>query len=369
MASSASNRGEFQPYRPLDESSSMPPTRESTPDDIPTVAPERLTTFIGIDLAFPRGWPFGTMGLIVLAIGVAGLSITLSDSGFFFIVGLPCACISLVLLLSRPPASLVRFSDAGLTFLPTGYFLAYSRIYEVFAPQRAESRNRFRIHLLCDGGHLTLSEKLVDDSEELYLFLQSQPLGTASIPDDIDPLFHPFLRQQMGIHRPHEIVVYRWPAWTESEMIRTTWRHNGATRAALAFLVTGITWLAIFAVPWQFSRFYLLPTSLATCGVALLIYLLGLLHKSQARGAKKSQNATLIVSPSGLALLQGELKGEMRWREITKLKLQKGHLSMSANHTTNGLSVQVAGATILIGDFYHWPAEHFELLIRKYSGL
>ncbi|MSU79964.1 MAG: hypothetical protein EXS16_17970 [Gemmataceae bacterium] len=369
MASSASDRGDFQPFRPLDPSSAKSTEGESSPEDIPTVVPQRSTTHFGVELAAPHAWPIGAICLIVLALAMAGLSIGLREARIFIIAGLPCVCIALVLLLTRPTVRRVRISDQGLTFLPSGYFLPYSKIHEVFAPRRAEGRVRFSIHLLCEGGHLTLTDRLSDDSEELYLFLQSQPLGSALIPDDIDPLFHPFLRQQMGVHLPHEIVVYRWPAWTEAEVIHTSWRHTGATRAALAFLVTGVAWLAIFAVPSPFSEFYLLTLGLVMCGVALLVSLLGLLHKSQAKGSKKSRNATLVVSPSGLALLQGDLKGEMRWREITKLKLQKGHLSMSANHTTNGLSVQVAGATILIGDFYHWPAEHFEALIRKYSGL
>jgi hypothetical protein len=89
---------------------------------------------------------------------------------------------------------------------------------------------------------------------------------------------------------------------------------------------------------------------------------------------KNWQQAGLVVGPDGLALVQGDLTGELYWDEVRDLRLrEKGggfqpfHVTNSASHA--GINVKVEGATILIRDIFDQPlyAIH-ERMVRFWRG-
>ena len=63
--------------------------------------------------------------------------------------------------------------------------------------------------------------------------------------------------------------------------------------------------------------------------------------------AAKLRHSEMIITPSGLALVQGDLQGELTWAEV-----------LTAKKYGNGLRLKVAGAEIIIQNVYQWPLEY-----------
>ncbi len=354
----------IRPYRAPEPVDRPGPSKGDEDDAAPSIVRERLTTFFGRELREPWSFPFLVSIFFLLGMGGVMLGVAVESLEAGLAVCLGTFPFALVLWLTKPPPLVLQFSADGIPFTASNYFLPYHKIQKVFAPQRKTSA-RFAILLLCDGGHLMLPPKLQGDSEDLYQFLRSQPLGRPAIPPDVDPSFDQFLRQQLTVHEADNVTIYHRPDWTDWQTIYTTYRHNNWNRTALAFLVIGVAWFTAFALLAQREIAAILALlGLIAMGLTGLVFLFGLVATYQRKGPKKLRDAMLIVSPSGLALSQGELKGEMRWREIQNLKMQK-----TGTVGGSGLLIQVAGASILIADIYQWPAQHIEWLIRKHSGL
>jgi hypothetical protein len=336
---------------------------------VPNIAKERLTTFLDRELSEPRPWPIlAILTLIASAIGFA-FSVVFASLYVLLAAGVGPLVITIVLWLARPPALRLRFSEDGITFLPADYHLPYEQINKVFAPQRGD-KARFRILLLCEGGHVTLTPKLTDDSEELYQFLRSQSLGLQSIPTDVDPAFSQFLRQQLTLHDAKQLTIYQARQWHEKRLVRNSWRCNAGLRVALALFVGGGYWWAAFFLANPPSMPGLAVAGANALIMSFLFLIGGLLAKTRTKVPKKMRKATLFISPSGLALSQAELKGELRWSEITKVKRPTAtNFALSSSEMAPGVWLHVKGATIFVADIYQWPAEHIEWLIRKHSGL
>ncbi len=81
------------------------------------------------------------------------------------------------------------------------------------------------------------------------------------------------------------------------------------------------------------------------------------------------QNSSLIVSPSGIALIQGDLKGLLRWDEVRKVTIRKKprFLEVSSRNRRFGeLQISISGAEINIPDIYDRPLPLIKKVIYRY---
>lgn len=90
-----------------------------------------------------------------------------------------------------------------------------------------------------------------------------------------------------------------------------------------------------------------------------LFALLSWLSGRQNLGAvRKWRQAGVVVAPDGLALVQGELVGELRWDEVRDVKFGKSSTSFQFTTTAQplrGIVLKVEGAIIVIADLYDRP--------------
>ena len=87
------------------------------------------------------------------------------------------------------------------------------------------------------------------------------------------------------------------------------------------------------------------------------------------RGIKNSDGSSLIISPQGLALVQGNVAGELLWREVRGLKRrarERIRISAADTRVAPGLHLDVGGAAIWIADIYDQPLDVIEKRIRQY---
>jgi hypothetical protein len=95
------------------------------------------------------------------------------------------------------------------------------------------------------------------------------------------------------------------------------------------------------------------------------------LHKAHSRQGmpdkKESRNVGLVVGPAGLALVQGELVGELRWEEVRKIanRGKSASFTLDSRGTQPCIRLDVAGASIMVFDLYHRPLFHIHELIES----
>jgi hypothetical protein len=341
----------------------------------PPVPAERLTTFIGQSIVERRRLPIMGWLWLLAAITFLVLFLVHRVPGLFAGGFLGSAAFALAYLLWRPRPQTLQFTEEGIDLGPPQGLLPYSRVQEVFAPDQRSGRGSFPIYLLCDQGTLKIAASRVVDSQELYRFLVSQPLGGRTLPT-VDPMFRDFLRQQQALHGAGSIYVYqaRSRAWDNSQ--RRDWRWNSWRRLALALALCSGFWLIALSVArsqaglaGQLEFLYGLTPAAAVCCV--LFFLISLIPRGQVRVPKRLQQSTLIISPGGLALSQGALQGELRWTEVRGLKTRTGtSFALSRTDVVGpGIHLQVSGASIFVADIYHWPIEHITKVICEYAEM
>jgi hypothetical protein len=304
-----------------------------------------------------RRLPIG--GLTLLALAFASLLLAWHLSSLRWAAGLvPLMLVPALFLLAgcwlRPR---YRFTEEGVEVSNPTRFLAYRDIQDVFGSPRSPGAN-FPILLLHEAGFVRLPSTIDASSQELLDFLRSQPLGGRTL-EDIPPLFEQFLKQQLMLAPREQIYMFRGSAGRLADHARR-YRRIGWPLLALApvwfltgrlepvFMVLGFAALMFGVIFLIGSRF---PAALA------------------AGRIKDWDQALLIVTPLGLALRQGDLRGELRWAEVVGLSGRGWRTAIAPDRELRGgLLLKVAGASILLADIYHWPMQYIASLIRRYSG-
>lgn len=335
-----------------------PPTPPSKPKPPPLPATERSTELFdrefAIDIGRPwTGFVFACLvfaGMAVASVVSAGLPGLLCVAGYFGLLAVSC-----IIFFLRSRTRRLRFTEDGVEITRPAERLLYNEILEIYAPDRtSRSRRNFAIHLLHADGQLTIPPSVAADSRDLLEFLESQPLGVREIPK-VDPVLRDFLKQQVAVHGAEQVYVYR---------ARRTPAQGAANLSALwcaaAFVALGIG-VCVLGIMRHAEAAIAIGIGTAFVG-GLISLLVGIQHKIARTPIKAWQKATLVIGPDGLALMQGTLTGELRWRELKSVKMGNAVAGAVAGGPANariaGIQLQVAGATIAIADIYHWPLTH-----------
>jgi len=69
--------------------------------------------------------------------------------------------------------------------------------------------------------------------------------------------------------------------------------------------------------------------------------------------------ASLVICPVGLAMVQGDMEGELRWNEVLNVELRSRAqgFHLTSETTRPGIVLSVEGARIVIADIYDRPLQ------------
>lgn len=134
-----------------------------------------------------------------------------------------------------------------------------------------------------------------------------------------------------------------------------------------AMLLTGTLWCTL---PW----FFLDKEAVGWLGGGITLLIFGGLfwlllreHGSNSKAAPyKLRNSCLIISPLGIAMIQGDLQGQLRWDEIRRVtnKFKSGSFRISNANT--GLVLSIDGSQIVVMDIYDVSIDRIEDIIRRH---
>jgi len=96
--------------------------------------------------------------------------------------------------------------------------------------------------------------------------------------------------------------------------------------------------------------------------VGLIAFLIAFIRRSQKSQRRGSQTGVggLVISPTGFALQQGDMKGIMRWDEIA---------SVSFGERAQNITIRFAGGSLIVKDIFSAPSRKiYRLLVSYWKG-
>ena len=152
------------------------------------------------------------------------------------------------------------------------------------------------------------------------------------------------------------------------------WRSTRRVRiCALLLTACGILWcfVPLLTNARNVREYEVWPAMGAVLAVVsfvvwLVLYLSQFSHRRRPRAF---DNAELIISPTGIAVRQGDLEGHLCWDEALDVRFAKAYdtfLADSRRPSVGGVHITIAGAKIHLPDIYDRPIVLIHRLIRRY---
>src|SRR6266851_7894869 len=294
-----------------------------------------------------RPFPQATVILFLLALALAALSPVLGTVHWAVAAVLPFVW-GIALWVFREPPFSGQFTETGLELVAPPLTIPYEKIEGLWAKGRTgnptrRSRRPFPMQIAHEGGILYIPANLNVPSEDVYQFLYSRfsPGGSR----DVNSQLARYLAVEEAAFGSEQVWSFR--------ARRHLARPFGARKFrafSLAILLSAVLWLGLgFGVNklegWIAGGFIGLFSG--------LVMLLGsfIVTQSGPNRIKRWQQSSLIISPGGMAMVQGETKGEMAWDELLDVKW-KGikNQAFTSDSDPPGIVLVFEGAKISIAD-------------------
>lgn len=306
---------------------------------------------------------FPVIPLLLMFCGAGMLAISLVSQEVGWVVGsVPFWTVAVALYLIRPKPFSVMITSDGLEHGDFGESIPYSSIEAIIYQGTADPTGRpadrqMPLLIQHEQGMLTIPKTVCVSTGELYQFLcgRFQPRATF----ELNPLLQQYADEQTEVFGEDKVFQYTARRVLEQKSGNVTARAVGA-----ALFLAGLSWFFAGGLSdgWIGGAIALVITGLVTC---LAGFTSGASAKKQIRNW---QSSALVVTPVGLALIQGPLKGRLRWNELRDVKLNARDRSfrLSSASVLHGLRLEVEGSSIVIADIYNEPLPMIHQRIMSY---
>jgi hypothetical protein len=319
---------------------------------------------IGTRLEASRRFPFfallfAAVGALLLVVGLLQKSLE-----FALLATLPLSW-AIVIFVRRPaPIEGEVTGDALVLHEPHPQTVPYHSIQSLRMGNKTLSPEHPRLRpapltILHAKGALRLP-KVINDSPrtvmQLYRFLWDHLQGSGS--RNINGQLQEFLQEQEALFGPD--MVYTFRARNRPGVPTST---GGAQSLLAVTMFLGIVWIYV-AASWDLNEaFRVWGIVFLMCGG--LGWLIAWAAGRTSATVKGWEQASLVISPGGLALVQGHIQGILRWEEVHDVDSHDKHRAFRISQLY-GVSLRVAGAQILIADIYDRPSAVIARLIESY---
>ena len=301
-----------------------------------------------------RGLPLGVFAW--LAVGVATLfsAVVFHERDLAWLATAPLG-MALFLWLFREPRFELHLGETSLA-VNAGLPIAYESITRVRPLNDiAQTPEAFSILVRHAAGQTLIPAALDIPSKELFAWLQRQAPPYVL---QVNPRLNEYLTAQEALYG-NRIAIF------VGETRSSEHNHRRLVKAILATaLVCAIAGIAAYAS--GAGQDGSLVLGIIATAIFIVIGLFTLLALSRAQPLNY-EAAGLIITPAGLAMVQGDLAGELRWEEIRSAKLSSGTVAVARNQQVRGpcIHLSVQGATIQIADIYHEPVSQIYAAIQR----
>jgi hypothetical protein len=319
----------------------------------------------------PGGGAAVVFALLAAAAVAAGV---LAQTVHWLVFAVLPACLAAAAWLSRDPEVLFEVTEEGLSFeLPERVFVRYEEIEGLTAQGQAK-QSRFGMQVYHPDGVVRIPPGIDVSSRELYRHVLARlPRPTAGDPEAVPGAMRGFVEDQVERFGADKVFTYRARGFPPAAS------HGRQVAYSRAVAVTGLIWAAAGgALIAALNN----PPGRDTSGggwiaVGVLAFLFGLLfafafaRQSTAGRPTNWRSACLIISPGGVAMSQGDLRGKMRWEELRDIQYPASATSfwgVTSAGASPGIRLVIAGGHFLIHDYYDRPLGMIHARLKAYWG-
>ena len=274
--------------------------------------------------------------------------------------------IALAIWFGQPPHTVVMIENDGLVPFGSPNKVYFSDIHAIAVGSTqygsdVEQLPALPIEIHHDAGCLTLPAITNVSPVELFRFLASRM--TARPPKPVHSLLAKYHAEQLQKFGPERIHVVQ-----TRELYPESWKRRRNRWVAAAILLTGLLWLAIgIAVGATNDDDAYIGWVVFGCLTIVGSFFAYLAFRFGSRSQletviSKNPDACMVIGPAGLAMVQGDTQGAIRWDEITKVHLRTAQSFRISG--APGLMLMVSGGEIVVLDIYDHSPSELERLIR-----
>ncbi len=204
------------------------------------------------------------------------------------------------------------------------------------------------IAVLHERGRFHIPAHLNFSSHDVFRFLAER------VPDcggrDVNPVLADYLERQEQYFGPHSVATFR------AASRRLTGSRRGYRASCIGLILAGAAWSA-----YAFSGIGETAWGLAGFIGIVAGALLGVVSFGEGMPAgpafKNGKDASLVIGPHGMAMIQGDVQGEVRWPELLEIRFlaRPSGVLFGSPSAIPGIQLRVKGASIVIADIYDRP--------------
>jgi hypothetical protein len=250
-----------------------------------------------------------------------------------------------------------------LQFHQPRYSLPYEEIRAVRYHGSARDRNE-SLAIDTRRGTIALPGKVNLPLDRLHVFLSARIAPqTAAEPH---PEMANYVQAQRDTFGPERVEVYRARKKPSFAPFRLAGR---GVYVSLGAMLAGTFWVAAsFAIDHKDRIAWTIWGFLLLCFGGIFCYYFKQKTGAQSKIARENADACLVISPLGIAMIQGDMRGKLHWDEIRKV-VAPGKGRGFQVRAVQGLRIFVEGSEIQVLDIYDRSLSEIEITIRHNCNL
>ncbi len=304
---------------------------------------------------------FPSLPIVSIGLGVGwvmALAVAWSfGDGYNALAAAPVGAFAIVRWLYRERPFRMEIESQGLLLESDHQAIPYAEIRSVINAKPNIQGPQFPIKVIHQNGTFVIPSSIDHPSDALLEFLQSKLAPRTW--GYIHPALQNHLKEQLELFGLEKVFCF-----SPREMIEPGNSGTVIRMVGLVLLFTGLLW----GLVTPFSESWIIPTIIMGVFGGMFVLASYARRDRVTPHAKNWQESTLLITPTGIALMQGKLKGKLRWDEIVSVKLT-GAPRFSITPVIPGLVIQVTGSQITILDIYNdsLPGIH-QSIMGYYEG-
>ncbi len=323
---------------------------------------------IGRRIEGQPGLPWVAMTLMITGIVLVTAGLLTGVTPLAIASALPLTLGSLFWLFRRDRPFAASLTEQGIDVVNPVLNIPYTAVQNLraggYAYDPAEFHERScAIEVEHESGSLVIPARLNVQSHELYRFLAAQVTGSGS--RDVNPALAEYLENQEATFGSEAIWTCCGVRRKGLQPVYQTLRTFG-----LGLFLAGLVW-AVFGFSGHGEVWQVVGVVIGVFGIVLfLASLAGYLSAYTTVGMRK--RASIVIGPQGMAMVQGEIQGVIRWPELLDVRFQPWpqvrSFVVSHQNAAPGILLRVKGADIVISDIYDRPLHVIHRRIRAATG-